>query len=310
MLGRTGGNRRCLPSRFPLSGQQRIISLVPALTEMLFAIGAGPQTVAVSSYDEFPPEVNRLPKVGALVDPDLERIFSLKPDLVLTYGSQTDVQAQLTRAGIAFFELPPRRPRRRHRDDPVARRADRPARPRPSGWRRTSRRGSRPSGRGRKGRPRPRAMLVFGRERRALRNIYASGGRGFLHDMLEAAGATNVFADIERESVQATTELILTRAPDVILELHRELKPGIETDLEIESWQTLASVPAVRNKRIIIVVGEEVVVPGPARRRARSRCSRRRSGREDPAVAGPAARTRPGACTSCAASIPARWRGC
>ena len=40
---------------------QRIVSLVPALTEMLFAIGAGPQVVAVSSYDEFPPEVKSLP---------------------------------------------------------------------------------------------------------------------------------------------------------------------------------------------------------------------------------------------------------
>ena len=68
-------------------------------------------------------------------------------------------------------------------------------------------------------------MLVFGRERRALRNIYASGGRGFLHDMLEAAGGDNVFSDIDRESVQATAELILARKPDVILELHRGSGP-------------------------------------------------------------------------------------
>ena len=244
------------------SRPSRIVSLVPALTEMLFAIGAGPQTVAVSSYDEFPPEVNALPKVGALVDPDLERIFSLKPDLVLTYGSQTDVQAQLTRAGIAFFDyrhggladvtstiraLGARTGRQAEADRLAARIESRIEAVRARA----------------KIRARPRAMLVFGRERRAMRNVYASGGRGFLHDMLEAAGATNVFADIERESVQATTELILTRAPDVILELHRSLKPGIETDLEIESWQTLASVPAVRNKRVIVVVGEEVVVPGP-----------------------------------------------
>ena len=50
----------------------RIVSLVPALTEMLFALGAGPRVVAVSSYDEFPPEVKSLPSVGALLDrPDL-----------------------------------------------------------------------------------------------------------------------------------------------------------------------------------------------------------------------------------------------
>ncbi len=61
---------------------RRIISLVPSATEMLFAMGAGPRVAAVSSYDRFPPEVERLPRVGALFDPDVERILSLRPDLV------------------------------------------------------------------------------------------------------------------------------------------------------------------------------------------------------------------------------------
>ena len=65
-------------------------------------------------------------------------------------------------------------------------------------------------------------LLVFGREPLALRNIYASGGVGFLHDLIEVAGGTNVFADVRRESVQATTELILARAPEVIRSLLAE----------------------------------------------------------------------------------------
>ena len=71
-------------------------------------------------------------------------------------------------------------------------------------------------------------LLVFGRESGALRGIYASGGIGFLHDMLEAAGGTNVFADVKRQSVQATTELILARKPEVILEMRgRRQRAGI-----------------------------------------------------------------------------------
>ena len=81
----------------------RIISLVPAVTEMLFAVGAGPRVVGVSSFDHFPAEVERLPRVGALLDPDVERILSLRPDLVVVYRSQTDVLAQLGRAGIPSF---------------------------------------------------------------------------------------------------------------------------------------------------------------------------------------------------------------
>ena len=61
----------------------RIISVIPAVTEMLFAVGAGPQVVAVGSFDRYPPQVAKLERVGALLDPDLERILALKPDLVV-----------------------------------------------------------------------------------------------------------------------------------------------------------------------------------------------------------------------------------
>ena len=70
---------------------RRIVSVVPAVTEMLFAIGAGPQVVAVSSYDNWPPEVKPLTRVGALLDPDVERILQLRPDLVVVYGKQSEL---------------------------------------------------------------------------------------------------------------------------------------------------------------------------------------------------------------------------
>ena len=87
----------------PQAHPQRIISLIPAVTEMLFAIGAGPQVVGVGSYDNFPAEVQKLPRVGALLDPDIERIISLKPDLVVVYATQSDLQKQLERAKIPIF---------------------------------------------------------------------------------------------------------------------------------------------------------------------------------------------------------------
>ena len=71
---------------------------------MLFAIGAGPQVVAVSSFDTFPPEVATRPRVGALLDPDVERVLSLTPDLVAIYGSQSDLRRQLERASIPVFD--------------------------------------------------------------------------------------------------------------------------------------------------------------------------------------------------------------
>jgi iron complex transport system substrate-binding protein len=207
--------------------------------------------------------VKALPRVGALLDPDVERILSLRPDLVITYGSQTDLQSQLARARIGFFDY-------RH-----AGLADITGTMRALGARTGHAREAEAIARGvesrlaairagNAGRPRPRTLLVFGRERGALRNIYASGGRGFLHDMLEAAGGANVFADVNRESVQATTELILARAPDVILEVRSaDILTAGEAASEAASWTPLASVPAVRQNRVIVLTGKGLTVPGP-----------------------------------------------
>ena len=87
----------------PTDSPRRIISLVPATTEMLFAMGAGNRIAGVSNYDRFPPEVAKLPKVGGLLDPNVERLISLKPDLVIVYDTQTDLKQQLDRAGIPMF---------------------------------------------------------------------------------------------------------------------------------------------------------------------------------------------------------------
>lgn len=240
----------------------RVVSLVPAVTEMLFAIGAGPQVVGVSSFDRYPPEVESRPRVGALIDPDLEKILSLRPDLVVTYGSQDDLQRQLGRASIPVYSY-------RHGGLAQITRTMREIGDRVGRSGEASRLASTLEARLRAvstrlaGRPHPRVMLVFGREGGTLRNIYASGGVGFLHDMLIAAGGVNVFADVPRESVQATSELILTRRPDVILEV-RATALGAELGATPDgAWQTLASVPAVRDKRILVLVGDRFVVPGP-----------------------------------------------
>ena len=241
----------------------RIISLVPALTEMLFAVGAGPQVVAVSSYDEYPPDVKSLPRVGALLDPDVERILSLRPDLVVIYGSQTDLQAQLGRTGIRVYNY-------RHaglegvlntlRDLGAAvgraTEGERLARDIRSTLDRLRVRVQ--------GRPKPRVLLVFERDPASLRGVFVSGGVGFLDDMLEVAGGVNVFADVKRESVQPSVETILARAPDVILEVRATgLLAATDVADARRVWGTLASIPAVRNGRIHILNGEYLVVPGP-----------------------------------------------
>jgi iron complex transport system substrate-binding protein len=254
----------CHAALFARQAPKRIISLIPAVTEMLFAIGAGSEVVAVSSFDSYPPEVKNLPRVGALIDPNVERILSLKPDLVIVYGSQQELKQQLARAGIPIFDY-------RHagladvsttirtlgeRTGRVAQATDVVARIQQGLADIRTRVGDR---------PRPRTLLVFGREPGALRGIYASGGVGFLDDMLRIAGGDNIFADIRKEAVEASTELILSRHPDVILEIRTSDNSSLPATVasELALWKTLSSVPAVRNGRVQFLTDDRIVIPGP-----------------------------------------------
>jgi iron complex transport system substrate-binding protein len=236
----------------------RIISVVPAATEILFAIGAGPRVVAVSSFDHEPPEVNQLPRVGALMDPDVERILSLKPDLIVIYGSQHDLAQQMSRAGIAQFAFV-------HGGladvlttiTALGERTDTRA---AASHLATTIRSQLDAIRARvAGRSRPRTLIVFGRDPGTLRNLFASGGIGFLHEMVEAAGGADVFADVKRESVQATSETLIARAPEVVI----EIRAGDETVPNPDDWNALPSIPAVQHHRVSVLVGTELVTAGP-----------------------------------------------
>jgi iron complex transport system substrate-binding protein len=242
---------------------RRIVSLVPAATEMLFAMGAGDRLVGVSTYDRFPPEVTRIPQVGGLLDPNIERVLSLRADLVILYSSQTELRRQLERAHLRMFEYTHRgladvteTIRSLGKTVGDATRANAAA----DGIERQL-----AAIRQRVAlRKRPRTLLVFGREPGTLRQVEASGGYGFLHDLLELAGADDVLGDIARESVQMSTEMILARAPEVIIELHygRSLTPSALA-LERQVWDVLPGIPAVRQKQVHLLMGDEFVVPGP-----------------------------------------------
>jgi iron complex transport system substrate-binding protein len=262
LAGPVTGCQRAAP---PAEKAQRIVSLVPTVTEMLFAIGAGPQVVGVSSYDHFPPEVESLPKVGALLDPDTERILSLRPDLVIVYGSQTDADARFRKAGIRTFNY------RHGAKDAILATFDTitalgAATGHDAQAREVVTRISTGLDEVRKrvaGLDRPRTLLVIGRQPGTLQGVYAAGGVGFLDEMLDVAGGENLFGDVQRESVQPSSETLLARAPAVLLELSATAPAGDYPGGDLMVWDKLASMPAVRDRRVHGIVGDFVVIAGP-----------------------------------------------
>jgi iron complex transport system substrate-binding protein len=255
LLAAVGGDSRAI-----VDPPQRIISLIPAVTQMVFAIGAGARLVGVSNYDREPADVQRLPHVGGLLDPDTERILALKPDPVILYAAQHELQQRLTQAHISYYSYA-------HEDlanvmttiralgGLVGMRdeAERVARGIEEKLSAIAARVA--------ARPRPLVLLVISRDQQSLRNVYANGGYGFLHDMVEVAGARDVFEDVKRENVQASTELILARRPEMIIELSYGTSMATRDDLS--PWKALSSLPAVKSGRIYQLVGDRFVQAGP-----------------------------------------------
>lgn len=239
-------------------GPRRIISLAPSLSETLFALGLGGRVVGVDDYTAWPPEVAGKARLGGLIDPNLERIVSLRPDLAVVLPSEREVAGKLERLGIATLTV------RTDTLDDVE-----------SGFRLIARRcgvaaaGERLAARWRADlAPRPvpgspRVMLSIDRQRGRLAGILAAARGTFYDELLGRLGAINVFADAATPYPQVGLEEVVARAPEAILELRAApASAGLAAALAGD-WRRLGALPAVRNGRIEVIAGDFVSVPGP-----------------------------------------------
>jgi iron complex transport system substrate-binding protein len=85
---------------------ERIVSVAPSVTETLFAIGAGDTVAARTAYCDYPPEVEEITSIGTLMNPDIERIIALQPDLIIASDHfKKQVYDRLDRAGLEVAVL-------------------------------------------------------------------------------------------------------------------------------------------------------------------------------------------------------------
>lgn len=93
------------PSHAPCAPPQRIVSLAPSITEIIFAIGLESRLAAVSDYCDRPAAAKLKPRIGGLSNPSLEMIVSLKPDIVMmtTDGNPKDINDRLLKLGIMTY---------------------------------------------------------------------------------------------------------------------------------------------------------------------------------------------------------------
>jgi len=229
----------------------RIVSLSPATTEILFALGAGPRLVGRTHWDTAPDSATAIPDLGDGIRPNVEAILGARPDLVVLYASEEnrDAARAVRAAGasvvslrvnsIADFARTTRllgvlvgdTARARTIVDSVTGTLDRV---------RASTRAL----------PHPSAFLL-GYEHPLL----AIGSGSFLSELIEIAGGRNVFDDLSGPSPEISFEELLRRNPDVVI-----VTPSQMASIGAEArWRTL---PAIRAGRLLVMDTSVIMRPG------------------------------------------------
>ncbi len=244
------GKRVQIPERV-----DRIVSLAPNLTEIVFAVGAGSSLVGNTTYCDYPAEAKRVEKVGDTLHPSLERIIALKPQVVLvSTSSQLEVfTEQLTAQNIAVFVTDPHDLEGVFRSiEQVGEIAGRPdqARTVVASLRERVRKVEE-----RVSQEKP--VRVF--YQLSAEPLYTAGRDAFVTDLIKRAGAISVTAHIPSAWPKYSAESALAAKPDaIILPTGGSMGQG-----NTQVAEALRNSPAVQQGRVYKINDDHLVRPGP-----------------------------------------------
>ena len=229
-----------------IKSKYRIVSLSPAMTEILFSIGAGDQIVGVTTFCDFPEHAKRLPKVGDFSHPSIERIIGLKPDLVIiNLPEQGRIKKELDKLGIKTFVSSPASLFELYSELSVlgAELGRQKAADSLISYMKQNLQAVTPD-------RRPRVYVEI-----SPRPLVTIGCNSFLNDLIHDAGGINIFEDLGKDYPVISQEAVIARDPDIIIVLHPE---GVTGRI---GWQ---NVRAIKNGRVYEDLNaDHLMRPGP-----------------------------------------------
>jgi len=238
----------------------RIVSLAPNITEILFAIGLGDEIVGVTLDSDYPPDAAEKPKVGTFWQPDIEAVVAARPDLVITLGfeQQQNLADRLKRIGYnsltvniekvsdlfaAIERIGAAAGRRRQANELISR-------IRTKLQHLASLLG---------GEAKVRVLWVVQRE-----PLRVAGRDTFVNEMIELAGGENAIGSTVHKYPPIGSEQVIACNADVIIEsaMGRE---DIENqrDRALQHWSKFKYLPAVASRRVYVIRGDTVSRLGP-----------------------------------------------
>lgn len=238
---------------------QRVISLAPHVTELLYAAGGGAKVVGAVSYSDYPPEAKQLPRVGDNKALDLERIVALKPDLIVVWrhGNARRQLDRLREMHIPLFFSEPH-----HLDDVAVSLA-----------KLGQLLGTSPAA--------DAAAAAYRQDIAKLRTRYANrppvsvfyqvwdqplmtlNGAHMVSDVIALCGGRNVFAQLEPLVPTVSTEAVLAANPEAIVTAAPGATQADTTLPQLGQWRAWPGLTAVANNNLFAIDGDLINRPAP-----------------------------------------------
>ncbi len=234
---------------------KRVVSLAPHTTELLFAAGAGEHIVGTVTYSDYPAAAKSIPRVGDHHLIDIERLISMKPDLLVVWlhGSSARQLDALKRLGIPVFYSEPRKL------------ADIPNTLEQLGKATGTEQFAQQSGRQLRdglaqlektygNRPRVRVFYQVWH-----RPLYTLGGVHIVSDAIRVCGGENIFQSLKVSAPTVSIESVLLENPEVIVHAYRPDKP----DKSLEPWRAYPTITAVERNNLFDIDADLINRAGP-----------------------------------------------
>ncbi|MGE5340795.1 MAG: heme/hemin ABC transporter substrate-binding protein [Candidatus Omnitrophota bacterium] len=238
---------------------ERIVTLAPAITEIVFSLGKGKEIVGNTKFCNYPEEAKRIPRIGGLMDVNLEMLISQKPDVVILYPEVYEKIKVLKDkvklivvnhiglddlySGIAVIS-------KALHTESKGKELTASVQQRLEQLRKKS-----------MTHPKIKTLLIIGRNPNDFNNMYIIGANDYLNTLLDAAGGVNAYSGhIKYPSV--SIESVVTMNPEAIIELSA-FNEGIQDKRVVNQWKQFPFISAVKNNKIKIVKDAKWVIPGP-----------------------------------------------
>src|SRR5919106_6140558 len=239
---------------------QRIVSLSPSVTEILYGIGAWPQVIAVSQFCTYPDDVKNKPRVNGWDKTNLEQVMALKPDFVIGAAAQAPfLRDKLEALGVPslfvtdltladiFNSIGEIGRATGHEQEATTLLAE-------------TQRELDVVRLAVANRPRPKVLCVVDRVPGTVRDLYTATRGSYLDELITIAGGESIAPPGDHGYGKIGKEAVLTMNPEVIIDMVQGAKGSLGED-PIAVWGELAEVKAVRDKRVYPMRDPSVIHP-------------------------------------------------